>query len=114
MKKNSRVPSETPTKEAQRMLAFVQGSTEAEKGLNTSLLFAPKDIRYIRTVLLKLSQSAFGRLLKKETLTVASWEAGRRVPDQTTTMLIHLLSKHKQLRGWMEHATTPARAKVAT
>lgn len=113
MKRISQVPGKTPTKEAQRMLDFVQGVPGAEKGLHTSLAFAPKDIRYIRTELLKLSQSAFGRLLKKETPTVASWESGRRVPDQTTTMLIYLLSKHKQLRGWMEEAKVPARDKAA-
>lgn len=112
MKKKIQGSGQGITKEAQRMLAFVEGSATAEKNLYTSLVFAPKDIRYIRTELLKLSQSAFARLLKKETLTVASWESGRRVPDQTTTMLIYLLSKHEQLRGWMEHASVSAHAKV--
>lgn len=113
MKKKSLVTGKAPTKDAQRMLAFIEGSPDAEKRLKTSLIFAPKDIRYIRTELLKLSQSAFGRLLKKETLTVASWESGRRIPDQTTTLLIYLLSKHRQLKGWMEHAPVHSRSKIA-
>jgi DNA-binding transcriptional regulator YiaG len=113
VKKDSYVSTKESKRDAQRVLAFLEGSGKGPKDLTTSLVFAPKDIRHIRTEVLGLSQSGFARLLKKEPITVASWEAGRRIPDATTTMLIYLLSKHRQLKGWMEDVSTPKAAKVA-
>jgi hypothetical protein len=100
MKPERYISDKASKREAQRVLAFMEGGP-IPKGMDVTLHLPPKDIKYVRTEILKLSQSGFAKLLKKETITIASWEAGRRIPDQTTTMLISLLAKHKQLRGWM-------------
>lgn len=112
MKKNPYRSSKASKREAQRVLAYLESGDNAAKGMSTTLVFAPKDIKYVRTEVLKLSQSGFAKLLKKEAIPVQSWEQGRRIPDATTTMLIFLLSKHRQLRGWMERSPIPSRAKA--
>ncbi len=112
MKKKQLHVSKKEKLEARRVLSFVEGGS-VPKDMEVRLVFAPKDIRHIRTEVLNLSQSQFARLLKKEPITVQSWEAGRRIPDATTTMLIYLLSKHKQLKAWMEGIEVKARTSVA-
>jgi DNA-binding transcriptional regulator YiaG len=102
MKKANYKSTSESRKEAVKVLAALQGKADWPKGTQTHWVLAHSEIKRIRHDVLKLSQSGFAKLLKKELITVQSWEQGRRTPDSTTAIVIFLLGKKKVLRNWME------------
>jgi DNA-binding transcriptional regulator YiaG len=102
MKKTGYQSTPKSRREAAQVLLALEGKSSWPRGTQTHWVLAPSQIKRIRHDVLKLSQSGFAKLLKKELITVQSWEQGRRTPDSTTAIVIYLLGKKKALRDWME------------
>jgi DNA-binding transcriptional regulator YiaG len=87
--------------QARSVVAHAQGRVKEPKGFIKRLVLNPGFIKQVRHKL-ELTQREFARLLGVEVSAVESWEQGRRTPDGPVTAMITLLSKHGQMRHWLE------------
>jgi DNA-binding transcriptional regulator YiaG len=87
---------------AKQVIAYAEGKRMDLPGSNIRYIHSRGYIKAVRKKL-DLTQKRLAHLLKVQLITVQSWEQEVRFPDNTAAVLIELLNKHPQVKGWLEN-----------